>query len=212
MKSKITAIEVQKKNKKRVNIFLDNDFAFSCDAEIIFKYQLKTNEYIEARKINDIAAEDNFIRAKSCAIAYIQKALKTEKEVRNKLNDKGYDQDIITRVIEFMKKYDLVNDESYVKAYINTEKSKNGINKIKHNLLRKGIPECIISSVLSDVCEDDQINSAKIVAEKKYKSLLKLEQDKVKLYNKLIRFLTGRGYSYEMSKKLSKEVIKYGEE
>lgn len=41
MMNKITNVEVQKKNKNRVNVYIDEEFAFGCDAEIVYKYGIK---------------------------------------------------------------------------------------------------------------------------------------------------------------------------
>jgi regulatory protein len=36
---KITKIEIQKRNKERVNLFLDGEYAFSISAELVYKMQ-----------------------------------------------------------------------------------------------------------------------------------------------------------------------------
>ena len=42
--AKITKIEIQKRNKERVNLFLDDEYAFSLSTELVYKEGLKTNE------------------------------------------------------------------------------------------------------------------------------------------------------------------------
>lgn len=40
---KITKIEVQKKNKDRVNVYIDNNFAFAAFNELVYKEGVKVN-------------------------------------------------------------------------------------------------------------------------------------------------------------------------
>ena len=42
----ITKIEVQKRNKDRSNIYIDNEYAFSLSNELVYKEGLKTDEKI----------------------------------------------------------------------------------------------------------------------------------------------------------------------
>lgn len=41
MEKIITKVEVQKNNKNRVNVYVDEEYAFSCAAEVVYKYDLK---------------------------------------------------------------------------------------------------------------------------------------------------------------------------
>lgn len=103
--SKITKIEIQKRNKERVNLFLDGEYAFSLSAELVYKEGLKTNENVDGIKLKALAEKDTTIRCKDSALRIIERSYKTEKEVRDKLKLKGYDENSINQSIEFLKEY-----------------------------------------------------------------------------------------------------------
>ena len=42
----ITKIEVRKRNKERVNIYIDEEYAFSISAELVYKENLKVKNQI----------------------------------------------------------------------------------------------------------------------------------------------------------------------
>ena len=44
----ITKIELGKRNKERVNIYIDNEYAFSISAELVYKENLKVKDKINA--------------------------------------------------------------------------------------------------------------------------------------------------------------------
>ncbi|MDT4014759.1 recombination regulator RecX, partial [Staphylococcus aureus] len=45
---KITKIEVQKKNKERFNLFLDEQFEMGIDIDTLVKFNLKKGQQLEA--------------------------------------------------------------------------------------------------------------------------------------------------------------------
>ncbi|MDO5515934.1 MAG: recombination regulator RecX [Clostridium sp.] len=203
----ITKIEVQKRNKDRVNIYLDNEYAFSISMELVYKESLKAKMEIDAERLKDIADKEGYLKCKNTALRIIERSYKTEKEVRDKLKEKEYTDSQIEKSIEFLKEYNFINDDSYAKAYINDKLASRGRQKIKYDLMRKGIDRQIIDEKLSDIDSDDERNTAMVLAEKKYRSIKKSETDTYKLSGKLYRFLISKGYNYDIVKDVVKEVM-----
>lgn len=204
---KITKIEVQKRNKDRVNVYIDNDYAFSAYTELIYKENLKVNTEVDEEKILRIAEKENLSKCKETALRIIERSYKTEKEMIQRLTEKGFDSDSISSVIDFLKEYNFINDENYAKMYIKDKLSSQGMQKIKYSLLRKGVSPEIIDDLISDMDDNKEMETASELAKKKYNSLTRTEKDRYKLWNKLLRYLVGRGYDYSMAKDVVKEVI-----
>ena len=99
--------------------------------------------------------------------------------------------------IEFLKEYNLLNDEKYAEMYIKDRLRSQGRNKIKYALIRKGVSEDILLDKLSNIDTEDENDTAFKLAEKKYNILKKKESDKYKLSQKLFRFLLSKGYDYD---------------
>ena len=97
MEKIITKVEVQKNNKNRVNVYVDEEYAFSCAAEVVYKYDLKKEKTIKVDELREIINEDNYMKAKNSALRYIERTYKTEKEMQDKLFKKGYDKVTIKR-------------------------------------------------------------------------------------------------------------------
>ena len=202
----ITKIEIQKRNKDRSNIFIDNDYAFSLSNELVYKEKLKVNEKIDIEKINIIAKEDNFLKCKEAAFRIVERTFKSEKELREKLFLKGYDNDAISRTINVLKEYNFINDENYVKMYVKDKIKLQGKKKIKYDLARKGINDKIIEEEIYNVDNDEERNTAYNLALKKYNTINKREDDKFKLSQKLYRFLLSKGYDYDTVSYVVKKV------
>ncbi len=81
---------------------------------------------------------------------------RTEKELRDKLNEKGYQENDIDVVIEFLKEYKYIDDTSFA---INYAKDcvclkKWGKTRIKTELVRKGIDKELAQEAVENACED----------------------------------------------------------
>ena len=204
----ITKIEVGKRNKERVNIYIDEEYAFSISAELIYKENIKVKDKIDVDSLKKLADEDNYIKCKNTALKTSERTYKSEKELAQKLALKGYDDHIINRTINFMKEYNLLNDNNYATMYVKDKSRNIGKKKIKYSLLQKGIDEEIIESELEKINNDEVKAIVYEMALKKYKVFSKRENDNYKLTQKLYRFLMGKGYDYDLIKDVVKSIVK----
>ena len=203
----ITEISVQKKNKNRCNIYIDNIFAFGVSNELIYKENLKVGMIIDEEKLKKIAYEENLINCKETALKIIERSYKTKKEMEKRLLEKVYNLEEINETLKFLERYNFINDESYTKAFIKDKTKTQGKQKIKYALKNKGVSEEIIEEELSNLDMEREKENANILALKKYNVLIKRENDKYKIKEKIIRFLISRGYNYEVAKDAVKEML-----
>lgn len=205
---KITKIEYQKNNKDRVNIYLDDKFEFGIDLNIMIKYSLSKNMELDDEFITKILIEEDKIKAYNYAVSILSRSAKSEKELRKKMSEKGYELEFINITIDKLKINKYIDDNDYSDRFIHDKInfSKYGKRKIKDALNNKGIDRQIIEEKLSLISTDDEISRALTLGEKKLNSLTK--EDKLKKYMKLSNFLIGKGFEYETVKKVVSKLLK----
>lgn len=186
---KITKLEVQKNDKNRVNLYLDDQFYSGIPVELIYLEHLKTGMELDEGELEKIVFENEKSKALSRVTQYIGSSLKTQKQIRDYLKKKEYTPKTISYVMQKLLEYDYIDDEKYAKAYILTYGKKYGKIKLKSQLKQKGVCDEIIEETL----DKNPIDSIDIVAKKYLKN--KLWSPEVK--QKLIRFLCSRGYEFE---------------
>jgi len=196
----ITKIEAQKKKDNRVNIFINGEFAFGCSSELVYYHNLAKGKEINVEELKEVIGEDNYITAKTKALKYIERALKSEFQVREFLQKKEYEDNVIDRVIEFLKEYKFIDDEYYAKAFVTQNIRIEGKGNIKYKLIKKGISEDMINSILSEISSEDEETVALKLAEKKLKVLCKSEGNINKIKSKLNTFLISKGYNFDTIK------------
>ena len=120
---------------------------------------------------------------------YVVFKKRTEKEIRDKCKMMKYEDDYIDEAITYLKENEYINDERYIEKYIqNIIKLKRcSINEIKIDLLKRGIADDLIDKYIDEELEAFEEESAKILAEKKIKTM---EVEKIK------RYLLNKGFSY----------------
>ena len=132
---KITDVTPQK-NKNRLNIYVDNKFYCGMEAEVFVSSRLKIGNDVTIEKMQELALISDREVAKNKALNYISKRCKSVKEVREYLSKKGYLENVVDNVINFLTDYGYLNDEEYQKMFINSNKYK-GKKAIKYKLLQK---------------------------------------------------------------------------
>ncbi len=203
----ITKIEIQKRNKERVNIYLDDEYAFSISAELVYKENLKVKDVVDTEKLKSVADKESYVRCKNSALKIIERSYKTEKEVVEKLQMKGYEEKHIESAVQFLKEYKFLNDDYYAEAFIKDKLTSKGSMRIKQDLMKKGIPREVIEEKLEGIDKDDERETAKVLAEKKLRVIRKSENDTYKISGKLYRFLISKGYTYDVVKEVVKDVM-----
>lgn len=205
-KMKITKIESQK-NKNRVNVYIDENFAFGIDIEILYKYSLEVDMEIDESFIKDVLQGEEQNRANNYALNLLSYRWRSECEIRNSMNTKGYSQDTIDNTIKFLKEQELIDDrrfaESFIKDKINFRDW--GSYRLKQELFSKGVSKNIVDEVIEKYC-DDEFERAMNLASKKIKSYK--NDDKNAIYRKLGGYLQRKGYSYDVISKVLKEILK----
>lgn len=201
---KITLIEEQKKNKERVSIYIDEAYAFGVSLEILYKYNLKVGMILTEDFISDVIKKEETLKANNYAMNLISMGgLKTEKEIRDKMIKKGFNDDDINNTIDLLKDYKYVDDRIYAEYYIKDKLQINGYgkNKIKSDLFRKGVSSEIINECLDEfVDEDNQFELAIELGRKKVRTI-KTDDFNI-LYRRVGSFLQGRGFSFDIIKKV----------
>lgn len=144
---------------------------------------------------------------KERSLYIIENSSKTEKQLRDKLvQGKKYPEEIIDKTIEFLKKYDYINDEKYANRFI--ERFLNNYSKkiLVQKLLQKGVKKSIIDkAIIENEDKFDEVALAKKLLNKKYPDYYELcEKMDPKEKSKIYAYLARKGIGYESISKVMK--------
>ncbi|MGB8319124.1 MAG: RecX family transcriptional regulator, partial [Ignavibacteriaceae bacterium] len=144
--------KVVKKDSKNVSIYLDNNNVIFINYEVFVKSGLRKDDDISEIQIESLIKDNQRFAVKQRAFRYLGRRLLSENELRLKLKLKKYDENIIDEIIEDLKEKDYLNDMEFANVF-SSENIRNkswGKNKVKAELIRRGVNNEIISDVLSE--------------------------------------------------------------
>lgn len=184
------------KKKANYDIYIDEEYSFTLTDEGLYKSKLKSGtEFIITEELNGILKEDEAKRCKNRALKIITTSSKSENKIKEKLTREGYSEYAIDIALEFLRDYKFTNDEKLAKNLANQSIRKNSsILQTKQNLRNKGIKKEDIEKALEEIDEDDEIENAINVANKKYNTIKNKEKDEI--LRKIAYTLNYRGFSY----------------
>lgn len=184
---------MQKRNKERVNVYLDGEFAFGLSR--IVAAWLHPGQELSAEKIAELQAQDDIEVALQRALNFLSYRPRSEKEVRQNLKKHNYDQAVIDEIIERLVRGRLVDDAYFAELWVEnrSEFRPRGSRMLRVELRQKGVPDRMIEQALSNL---DELNLAIKAAQKKSHRFKNLEQDEFR--KKMYGFLARRGFHYEV--------------
>lgn len=208
---KITSVEPQKKHQHRFNIYLDGEFAFGADEDLIVEQRLVMGKEIATEDLDKLLFEVEVGKLMERMYRLFNIRARSEKEVRDYLKNlsfkrkvKGTDEIsdlVVERLIEKLKQKGMVNDEQFARAWVDARRlSKNkGARAIRAELFQKGIDREIIEEVIRlQITGNSEQDLAAQALQKKLRIWKNL--DKLDFRKKAIEFLLRRGFEYSVLK------------
>jgi regulatory protein len=200
---RITALEVQKHNKERVNVYLDGEFAFGLpilNAATLHKGQLLTEDEIAA-----LRAIDDVTRAVDQAVTLLARRPYSTTEIRRHLNTKKIAPEVIEEALIRLAQLGYVDDRAFASYWIeNREQFRpRGARALRYELQQKGIPQDIINEALEVF---DAHDAAYRAAQEQARRLRGLAEDEFR--NKLGAFLARRGFEYEIVREVIDQFVR----
>ena len=151
---KIQKFIKQKDNRYKIKFEDYEDVIFYDD--LIIKYNLLAHKEIDEEKLEEYIKENVELEAYYKSVKYINKKIRTEKEIKNYLYRLYDDSKIVNKTVDKLKENGYINAEKYIKAYINDKihLTNDGPYKIQRNLLDLGFDKEMIDEYLWSIDQD----------------------------------------------------------
>jgi regulatory protein len=198
----VTALEVQKRNHERVNIYLDGEFAFGLP--IVDAARLRKGQVLSDEEIKALCAIDEVARAFDQAVTLLARRPYSAAEIRRHLETKRVALSVIEEVLARLSQSGYIDDRTFVQYWIeNREQFKpRGARALQQELRQKGISQDLIDEALEVL---DLHDSAYRAAQEKIRRLHGLKQSDFRV--KLGSFLVRRGFDYDIVREVIERLI-----
>lgn len=195
-------VEIKKDKKHTVKVAFEDGKHFNFDIDYWNSICLHIGDDLAQDAIKFHLNESDYIRAKSRAMWFLDRADYSEKTLFQKIVAGGISDTAAARAVARLKELGLVNDEKLARRLAEQMSSSNISKRESYaKLYNKGISASVIKLVLEDT-EFDELSQILAVIEKKYRAKMSTKDDVQKVYAALIR----KGFSYSS---VSEAIRKY---
>lgn len=189
----ITALRAGKRNPKRVNVYLDGDYAFPLDMSVVLSAGLYKGQELTDEDIQRLGSCDSEERALGRAYRLLSYRPRSVAEVRRKLMDARVEPEVAERVIDRLTANGSLDDAAFARSWVENREafSPRSARMLGYELKRLGVGE----DDAQDALPDDDAANALAAARRRARSLAGLDQDAFLM--KIVPFLQRRGFGYD---------------
>lgn len=202
----ITRVLPTQRDPDRVSIFIDGQHAFTLPAIEVAQRRLRPGVELDATAVvllHDLTEGERAVQASLVYLAYRQRS---EREVRDRLRQKGFAPPAIEHAVQRLHGWKYLDDRGFAEAWVQNraEHSPRGRRALEAELRQKGIARDVADAVLEDAPLDEYA-AARAVALKRLPSLQAL--DPATRVRRMSAFLARRGYGWDVVGPLMKELF-----
>lgn len=208
-------LKITKKLNGNFNLYIKDytDEKVEVHLETLYIYKLLSKKEMDENEFEEMMLENEKKLAKQKALKTLSMANKTKKELVLKLKQSKFSAEAIDYAMTFVDKYDFIDEENIAKTLVEGKYSKKRYSKraMMSKLRQKGISSDVIGDSVKDIGDDEEFENAMYFAQKKLRTIK--DDDKYKVRNKLMSALSYRGFSYDIIKRVSENILKdFGQE
>ena len=204
----VTRLVRQQRHVERVSVFIDGAYAFGLHEDLLVEHGVHKGQRLDVAAQERLVAADRERAARQVAIEYLGYRARTEREVRQKLTRRGFDEAVAERTVERLRELGYLDDDAYARTYIEARFRNRGYGpaRLRSDLLRRGVAPAHIDAALDAELEDESmLEAARQHAARRWPRLAG-EADPYTRRRKLSDYLLRRGFTYDTIRRVVDEL------
>ncbi len=182
--------ELKKIDEKRHCLYLDYEPFGPVYKSDIRRLKLTVGEECDKELIMAFRKDLFFQRAMNKAVASIKYAEKCEYDIRKKLRDICYDEEVVDTTVSKLEEYGYIDDSRFATLYIRSHMNSKSHKELRYALSMKRIPEEVIAAAFEACDVPDEREVLRGIISKKYSRQALLERRE-----KVTAAMCRKGYS-----------------
>lgn len=189
--------------KSRSKVFIDDSFAFVLYKGELRRYSLEQDKEITAEVYEEIMTTILPKRAKMRSMKLLQNKEYTEKQLKDKLQQGGYPEEVIEEAVSYVKSYRYIDDDRYAATYMEYHIDNKSRQCIVQELLKRGISRECVDRQWNNLellgVKGDEEEMIRTILEKKHYFEKRAD---LKEQRRIYAFLMRRGFSGDLIRKI----------
>lgn len=141
--------------KTKYKVYIDGQPAFILYKGELSRYQVREGQEITQETFIRIREEVLVKRAKLRAMHLLNAMGRTELQLREKLVQGGYPEDVVDEALSYVKSFGYIDDVNYARSFTDSRKDKKSRREIEMLLKGKGISGADIEKAMEECYGED---------------------------------------------------------
>jgi regulatory protein len=147
----VTVTEMkQAKGRGRLSLSFDNGITVLLYRSEARRFNLAQDSTVSDEEFQTLLDKVVAVRAKKRALHLLEQMDRTEKQLRDKLDQGGYPPKCIDMAVDYVKSYHYIDDYRYACSYVRCTMERMSRIKIRQKLIERGICREIIDQALEE--------------------------------------------------------------
>ncbi len=201
--SKITALRPGKNKEKQVNLYLDGKFAFSLEQVKVRQEGLAVGLELTGDRLESLMKSLKISRCLNAAYRYLSYRPRSEAELRERLQRRGFTNDQIETALLTLKEQHFVDDVKFAEFWKENRETFKPRSRwlTGRELAKKGVDAEIIGQVVADIDEDEVAYQAAVNRGRRFAAY-----DYDEFRQKIGAYLQRRGFNYAVINRTVKRI------
>jgi regulatory protein len=196
----VTAIETQRHDPNRYNVFIEGEFSFGIRTRVLLDSGIAIGDSVTAEQVEEIVLQEQITEALNAAYRLLAQRARSEREVRDRLRQRGMERAVIDLVIAQLRDLHYLDDQEFARIWVDNRQTHRPRSRrlLVQELRQKGVDRAIVDGTL-DETHIDEVEVATKVGRQRLKNLAGLPEDQQR--EKLTGFLGRKGFDFQTVKR-----------
>lgn len=193
--AKLTKLDSHPARPGKLRVYFDDKYAFELSRKSILALKVNEGEELAPERLHQL----QITAVREAAIGLLARRERSRSELRLALKRKSFALPLIEAVLDGIEKEGLQSDSRFASAWVETRRrlSPRGKAALAFELKQKGIGDGQAAEALSRYKSDHERDALRALIESRLSRWAGSTDDKLKLKQRLLGFLTRRGFAYE---------------
>lgn len=153
---RITAIEPQRKDPERVNLFVDDEFRCGVAAELLYSANLRVGDTISPETLEELEEEDLLWKARQIALNLLAYRARTAEELRRRLVRRDIPDATARACVEDFEEKGYVDDAEFAETFTRERlrTRPRGPRRIAQELRARGVDEQTAEAAIEKILDE----------------------------------------------------------
>jgi regulatory protein len=205
----VTELQVQRKNRRRVSLFVDGEFVVGLDRAVVEHRGLKVGDVLTAVDLSRLVEDQDAFSAKQRALHLLSYRGRSRHEIVDRLTRAGTAPGIVERTVRDLEQLGYLDDADFAERFVASRHQTKGYGprRLRVELRKLGVANEIAENALKQIANEDQLRESALRLARKHVSRGNRGEEGARRRSRLLQYLVRRGYDYELARSISNQAL-----